>query len=56
MRKLTFITFFLTIFVATFSQIRGNEIEVLVTLDREGWTYKCGEQAQFKVQVLKSGA
>jgi len=56
MKRLTLLSFFHTFFIASFAQIRGNEIEVLVTLDREGWTYKCGEQAQFKVQVLKSGA
>lgn len=56
MKKLTLLSLLLTLFVTSFAQIRGNEIEVLVTLDREGWTYKCGEQAQFKVQVLKSGA
>lgn len=56
MKRLTLLSFLLSLFTISFAQIRGNEIEVLVTLDREGWTYKCGEQAKFQVQVLKSGA
>ena len=56
MKKLTLLAFLLTFFAISFAQVRGNEIEVVVTLDREGWVYSCGEQAQFQVQVLKGGA
>lgn len=38
------------------AQIKGTEISVLVTPDHADWTYKLGETARFKVQVLKAQA
>ena len=37
------------------AQIRGNNIIVTVEPDRQDWTYKTGETAQFVVEVRKSG-
>ena len=38
------------------AQVRGENIEVLVTLDRDGWNYNVGETAVFNVSVLRSGS
>lgn len=37
------------------AQIRGNNIVVTVTPDRQDWNYKVGEKANFVVNVRKSG-
>ncbi|MBP3243854.1 MAG: acetylxylan esterase [Bacteroidaceae bacterium] len=36
------------------AQIRGKEISVMVTPDRDNWTYKTGETATFTIQVYKA--
>ena len=38
------------------AQIRGNNINVLVTPDHQDWKYEVGQTAQFKIRVLKSSA
>ena len=38
------------------AQIRGNNINVLVTPDHQDWKYELGQTAQFKIRVLKSSA
>lgn len=35
-------------------QIRGTNINVLVTPDRQDWNYQVGQTAQFKVSILRS--
>ena len=35
-------------------QIRGTNIDVLVTPDKQDWNYQAGQTAQFKVSVLRS--
>ena len=36
------------------AQIRGNEVSVLVSPDRDDWTYEVGEKCTFTVRVLKA--
>lgn len=56
MKRILF-TFLIT-FVALVSeaQIIGKSIEVLVSPDRDGWTYTTGETAKFHVMVMRSGS
>lgn len=42
-------------FLTVKAQIRGNNIVVTVTPDHRDWNYKIGEEAEFTVQVLRSG-
>lgn len=37
-----------------FGQIKGNEIRVVVSPDHTNWTYVCGEQCRFTIQVFKA--
>lgn len=37
------------------SQIRGSEINVMISPDHRDWNYKTGEEARFRISVLKSG-
>lgn len=37
------------------AQIKGTNVTVTITPDHKDWNYKCGEQAVFTVNVLKSG-
>lgn len=50
----SFLVLFITI--AATAQIIGNSVEILVSPDRDGWTYKVGENAKFNVMVLRSGS
>ena len=46
-----FITFFLTLNLM--SQIRGNEVLVLISPNHTDWNYQLGEEAIFNISVLK---
>ena len=46
-----FITFFLTLNLM--SQIRGNEVMVLISPNHTDWNYQLGEEAIFNISVLK---
>ena len=49
-------TFFCVMAIASlYAQIRGNSIVVTVEPDHQDWHYKTGENAQFVVEVRKSG-
>lgn len=37
------------------AQIRGNSITISIQPDHRDWNYRVGEEAHFKVQVLRSG-
>ena len=45
------ITFFLTLNLM--SQIRGNEVMVLISPNHTDWNYQLGEEAIFNISVLK---
>ncbi len=54
--RLVIIVVGLMLLLPVSAQIRGNNIEVLVSPNHSDWNYKVGETAQFEVRVLKSGA
>ena len=54
MKKLTFLVALLCTFLGLQAQIRGNEINVMVTPDHADWNYHCGETVKFTVQVFKA--
>ncbi len=55
MKKLFLLFLALPLLVPVFAQIRGKNIEVMITPDRKDWTYRKGETATFNVSILKSG-
>ena len=56
MKRLIFIfSFLLLISFNLCAQIRGSEIVVMVQPDHASWNYRLGENAIFKVTVLKEG-
>ena len=56
MKRLIFIfSFLLLISFNLCAQIRGSEIAVMVQPDHASWNYRLGENAIFKVTVLKEG-
>ena len=55
MKRWIFTLLSVVVFAALQAQIRGNNIVVTVEPDHQDWTYKIGEQAQFTIEVRKSG-
>lgn len=56
MKRIFFLFSVLLAAVSVPAQIIGNNIEVLVSPDRDGWTYEVGQTANFRIMVLRSGS
>lgn len=55
MKKITNLLLFISFAIASFGQIIGNEYNVSVTPNHKDWNYKIGENAEFTVNIKKSG-
>jgi hypothetical protein len=55
MKRLLSIIFCVMAIASLSAQIRGNSIVVTVEPDHQDWHYKTGENAQFVIEVRKSG-
>lgn len=55
MKKNINLLLFISFAIASFGQIIGNEYNVSVTPNHKDWNYKIGENAEFIVNIKKSG-
>ena len=55
MKKIINLLLFISFAIASFGQIIGNEYNVSVTPNHKDWNYKIGENAEFTVNIKKSG-